>query len=150
MKIYSTVRSRTLIDYFFSIGICIPYKRVLQISKYLYKKLSFHLNDACCFKKGIIHHISKGQHRQKCKVNICKVTLSWDKHLHFTICHISDQGTDLPSIASPETLLASKWLSPLSKEYSCDKPLPYNPGKSHLFTPVCVVNFDTLGETPNL
>ena len=79
-----------------------------------------------------------------------------ESHYHGTSISIlqfatsSDQGTDLPSVASPETLSASNRLSPLPKEYSCVKPLPYNPGKSDLFAPVCVVNFDTLGETPNL
>ena len=54
VSIYCTVRSRTLVDYFFPIGMSIPYKRVLQITKYLSEKLilSFHLNDV--FLPGIL------------------------------------------------------------------------------------------------
>ena len=155
LKIYSTVRSRTLIDHFFSIGICIPYKRVLQITQYLYEKfrLSFHLNDAFLpgvLRKGLFTILAKDNIDKNAKSTFAK------SHYHGTSISIlqfatsSYQGTDLPSVASPETLSASNRLSPLPKEYSCVKPLPYNPGKSDLFAPVCVVNFDTLGETPNL
>ena len=128
---------------------------MLQITKYLYEKLrlSFHLNDA--FLPGVLR---KGFFTILAKDNIDKNAKSTfgKSHYHGTSISIlqfatsSDQGTDLPSVAIPETLSASNRLSPLPKEYSCVKPLPYNPGKSDLFAPVCVVNFDTLGETPNL
>ena len=152
LKIYSTVRSRTLIDYFFSIGICIPYKRVLQITKYVYEKLilSFHLNDA--FLPGVLR---KGLFTILAKDKNAKSTFA-KSHYHGTSISIllfatsSDQGTDLPSVASLETLSASNRLSPLPKEYSCVKPLQYNQGKSDLFAPDCVVNFDTLRETLNI
>ena len=39
LKIYSMVRSRTLIQYLFDLGICISYDRVLSITKSLYEQL---------------------------------------------------------------------------------------------------------------
>ena len=33
LKIYATVRSKTLINYLFSLGICLPYSHVLEITK---------------------------------------------------------------------------------------------------------------------
>ena len=122
LKIYSTVRSRTLIDHFFSIGICIPYKRVLQITKYLYEKLrlSFHLNNA--FLPGVLR---KGLFTILAKDNKNAKSTFAKSHYHGTFISIlqfatsSDQGTGLPSVASPETLSASNRLSPLPRIFLC-------------------------------
>ena len=52
LKIYAMLRD--LIDHFFSLGICLLYKRVLDITKYLYEKLrlSFNLNQV--FLSGVL------------------------------------------------------------------------------------------------
>ena len=39
LKIYSTARSKTLINRLFDIGLCVPYKRLLGITKQLYEGL---------------------------------------------------------------------------------------------------------------
>ena len=39
LKLYSTVRSRTLVDCLFQLGICISYESILSITKYLYEAL---------------------------------------------------------------------------------------------------------------
>ena len=39
LKIYYTVRSRVLIDHFFSLGICLSYQRVQDITKNLYNSM---------------------------------------------------------------------------------------------------------------
>ena len=39
LKLYSTVRSRTLVDCLFQLGICISYDRILSITKSLYEAL---------------------------------------------------------------------------------------------------------------
>ena len=39
LKIYSTVRSRTLIQYLLELGICISYDRILSITKFVYESL---------------------------------------------------------------------------------------------------------------
>ena len=39
LKLYSTVRSRTLIDCLLQLGICISYDKALSITKYLYEAL---------------------------------------------------------------------------------------------------------------
>ena len=48
LLIYATVRSRVLIEKLFHLGICIPYQRVLGITKHLYDELrtSFTINGA--------------------------------------------------------------------------------------------------------
>ena len=48
LKIYSTVRSRVLIDHFFSLGICLSYQRVQDITKNLYNSMrrQFHEDNA--------------------------------------------------------------------------------------------------------
>ena len=57
LKIYFTVHSKTLINRLFDIGLCVPYKRLLGITKQLYEGLmeSFKRN-----KTFIPHHLRKG------------------------------------------------------------------------------------------
>lgn len=38
-KIYATVRSRSLIDHFFNVGLAVPYKRLLEITKQLHEDM---------------------------------------------------------------------------------------------------------------
>ena len=38
LKMYATVRSKSLIDSLFSLGICLPYKRILDITKEIAEK----------------------------------------------------------------------------------------------------------------
>ena len=39
LKIYSTCRSRNIIDHFFSIGICISYDRILELTQNVYENI---------------------------------------------------------------------------------------------------------------
>ena len=64
LKIYATVRSKTLIDSLFSLGICLPYSRVLDITKDIGIKTlnKYEIND--CFvpdniKNGIFTVVAK-------------------------------------------------------------------------------------------
>ena len=64
LKIYATVRSKTLIDSLFSLGICLPYSRVLEITKDIGIKTlnKYEIND--CFvpdniKNGIFTVVAK-------------------------------------------------------------------------------------------
>ena len=79
LKLYSTVRSRTLIDCLFQLDICISYNRILSITKSIYevlrttfghdkifKKRSRKGHEKRATKKGLFHCVCKGQCRQKC------------------------------------------------------------------------------------
>ena len=79
LKLYSTVRSRTLVDCLFQLDICISYNRILSITKSLYealrttfghdkifKKGSRKGHEKRATKKGLFHCVCKGQCRQKC------------------------------------------------------------------------------------
>ena len=39
LKIYSTCRSRKIIDHFFSIGICVSYERILELTQNIHEHL---------------------------------------------------------------------------------------------------------------
>ena len=59
-KIYSTCRSRNIIDHFFSIGICISYDRILELIQNIYENLRESYQQYNCFfpnvlKKGSIY-----------------------------------------------------------------------------------------------
>ena len=64
LKIYSTVRSKDLIDHFFNIGLCVSYDRVLEISRELSDTLLRRYNEYKVFtptplKKNIFTIIAK-------------------------------------------------------------------------------------------
>ena len=50
------------------------------------------------------------------------------------------KGSELPYIETPEIQYCSKKLSPLPKEYTQVRPIPYQTTRSDLFAPVCSVN----------
>ena len=135
LKIYATVRSRTLIDHLFMLGICIPYNRVLEITQVLYEKLrsSYEMNGLFLprvLKKGIFTVLVKD--------NIDKNARSTFAQSHYHGISISilqfptssNSGHSLPQPQEPEILTSSKKLLPLPKEYTYVKPLPFIPGQS--------------------
>ena len=69
LKLYSTVRSRTLVDCLFQLGICISYDRILSITKSLYEALRtsgrYKIFLPTNLKKGFFS-AREGQYRQKC------------------------------------------------------------------------------------
>ena len=83
LKLYSAVRSKAIVDHLFHLGISILYDRVLSITKSLYEGLTqklcstqnlltkqFEERVLCCF--------SQKQHRQKCFIKPCQISLSWN------------------------------------------------------------------------
>ena len=64
LKLYATVRSRVLIDHVYSLGICLSYQRVLDITKNLYNstKKQFYRDNALVpgvLRKGIFTVMAK-------------------------------------------------------------------------------------------
>ena len=57
LKIYATVRSKTLINHLFDIGLCIPYKRLLEITKQIYGGL---MKSFERYKTFVPNHLRKG------------------------------------------------------------------------------------------
>ena len=58
LKIYATVRSKTLINHLFDIGICIPYKRLLEITKQIYGGL---MKSFERYRTFVPNHLRKGK-----------------------------------------------------------------------------------------
>ena len=69
LKLYSTVRSRTLIDHLFQLGLCISYDRILSITKSLYESLRETFHKHCIFLPG---NLRKGCFVVSVKDNIDK------------------------------------------------------------------------------
>ena len=64
LKIYSTCRSRNIIDHFFRIGICIYYDRILEVTQNIYEHLRESYYNHNCFylkilKQGIFTTMMK-------------------------------------------------------------------------------------------
>ena len=108
LKIYSTVRSRTLIDHLFSIGLCMPYKRLLDVTKQLYDEMmkSFENN-----KMFIPNHLRKGLFIVLVKDNLDQNTRSTFVNAHYHGTSISilqfptkdKPGTSLPDLSFENT-----------------------------------------------
>ena len=62
LKIYSTVRSRVLIDHFLSLGICLSYQRVQDITKNLYNSMRRQFLVPLVLKKGIFSVMAKDKY----------------------------------------------------------------------------------------
>ena len=69
LKLYSTVRSRTLIDCLFQLGICISYDKILSITKSLYEALR---NAFSQYKVFLPTNLKKGCFTMSAKDNIDK------------------------------------------------------------------------------
>ena len=55
LKIYSTCRSRNIIDHFFSIGICIFYDRILELTQNVYENLRESYQQYNCFFPNVLN-----------------------------------------------------------------------------------------------
>ena len=57
LKIYSTCRSRNIIDHFFSIGICISYDRILELTQNVYENLRESYQQYNCFFPNVLKRV---------------------------------------------------------------------------------------------
>ena len=114
LKIYSTCRSRNIIDHFFSIGICVSYDRMLELTQ--------NYNHNCFFpkilKQGIFTIMMKDNIDMNARSTFVK------SHYHGTSLSIvqfptnENPGINLEnSLSSEQSKNNSKKLSPLPAKY---------------------------------
>ena len=101
LKIYSTCHSRNIIDPFFSIGICISYDKILELTQNVYKNLRESYQQYNCF---FPNALKKGLFKVMMEDNI-------DMNARSTFVKSHYQGTSLsvvqfPNI-DPESILES-------------------------------------------
>ena len=146
LKIYATVRSRILIDILFSLGICVSYSRVLEITKYIGMKAIHKYEKYDCY---IPDNIKSGIFTVLAKDNIDLNARSTIIKSHFY--GISMSILQFPSYSNPgqpqdydfdgfdSISNKSKKIPSLPAEYKKVQELSsYN--KTPLFSPVCTVN----------
>ena len=123
LKLYSTVRSRTLIDCLFQLGICISYDRILSITKSLYEALRTTFYP---YKIFLPTNLKKGCFTVSAKDNIDKnATASLVKsHFHgtcislFQLLDHENQGESLDCHGFINAVYNIKKLAPLPAEYT--------------------------------
>ena len=123
LKIYSTCRSRNIIDHFFSIGICISYDRILELTQNVYENLRESYQQYNCFfpnvlKKGLFTVMMKDNIDMNARSTFVK------SHYHGTSLSvvqfptIENPGINLENgTQSEQNKKNSKKLSPLPAEY---------------------------------
>ena len=150
LKIYSTSRSRNLIEMLYQLGLCISYDRVLEITKNIYENLrESYENNKFFFpnilKLGLFTVMLKDNIDMNSKSNF----IQW--HYHGTSRSIiqfrthENRGEPFPKVdvsKSVESAKKSKKLSPLPSEYTTviDQ-FRDRTKKEKLWAPMCNVNF---------
>ena len=152
LKIYSMVRSRTLVQYLFELGICISYDRILSITKSLYDTLQKSYAEHGIFS---LTHLRKGCFVVLVKDNIDKNATAnlVSSHFHGTgisLLHLEyeNQGERLTTIDFSDSSHQSKKLAPLPAEYS--KPSKIYCSEEDYYAPLCNYNFVDLTEYTDL
>ena len=153
LKLYSTVKSKTIIDNTFNLGMCISYPRILSITKSIYEALC-----KSYARHGIFlpSNLKKGCFVILIKDNIDKNASAHLVHSHYHGTSISllqfpdagNQGESLDNFDYIDAAHKLKKLSPLPSEYT-------NPEKVHrssddYFAPLCSYNYTDLNEYPDL
>ena len=145
LKIYSMVRSRTLIQYLFDLGICISYDRVLSITKSLYEQPQSSYDEHGIF---IPRNLRKGCFVILVKDNIDKNATAnlVSSHFHGTgislLQHVEyeNQGEFINISEYLDSSHHSKKLAPWPAGYTTsDKVCFLN---SDYYAPLCSYNFE--------
>ena len=139
-KLCSTARSRTIIDYLFSLAICASYGRILTLTKSIYDVL----HKSCALKSKCSIIFVKDNIDKNASANLI--------HSHYHVASISllqfleckSQEECLDGFGYIDTAQKSKKLSPLPSEYT-------NAEKVHLFSdeyfvPFCRYNYTDLSK----
>ena len=87
LKLYSMVRSKTLIDYLFSLGICISYSRVLSITKSIYEQLQNSYSEHGIFLPTIL--------KKNCFVVLAKDNIDKNATANLVSAHFHGTGISL-------------------------------------------------------
>ena len=122
---------RTLVDHLYVLGICIPYLRVLEVTKYLYEKLRLSYDMNVLFlpqvlRKGVFTVLAKDNIDKNAKCTFAQ------SHYHGVSISIlqflseTSRGCELPSTPEPQLQTSSNKLAPLPKDYSHVKAIPYH------------------------
>ena len=153
LKLYTITRSKTLIQCFHSLGICISYGRLLDITKDLSERLlSQYARDGVLLPSVLKQDIFTIIAKDNIGINAKSSTAS--KHFHGTSMSIlqfplTENPTPLPPIEiDPSNFQSSKSkkVNGLPESYANVKAIsdiPVVPFKSPLFMSVCTVNMPT-------
>ena len=123
LKLYSTVRSQTLIDCLFQLGICISYDRILSITKSLYETLRTTIGHYKIFlptnlKKGNFTVFAIGNIDKNVTANLAQ------SHFHgtgislFQLLDHENQGKSLDCHGFTDAVYNIKKVAPLPAEYT--------------------------------
>ena len=153
LKLYSTVRSRTLIDCLFQLGICISYDRILSITKSLYEALRTTFGH---YKIFLPTDLKKGCFTVSANYNIDKNATAnlVQSHFHgtgislFQLLDDENQGESLNCHGYIDVVYSIKKLAPLPAEYTQAR--KFYRSSEELFAPPCRFNYEDLFEYPAL
>ena len=151
LKLYATVRSRVLIDHFFSLGICVSYQRVLDITKSLYNstKKQFEEDGVLVpqvLRKGIFSVMAKDN------IDLNATSTMITSHYHGTSLSVfqfpaeGKLGICRDNSYNDDTHLSKK-LEGLPREYTNVCPLPRSGMGSEIYAPLCTMNLPSYFET---
>lgn len=144
LKLYSSLRSKTVIQRFFSLGLCISYDRVLEICNNISLNLLKRFEHNGVFVAG---HLTRNTFTIIAKDNIDLNSRSTKQKKHFH--GISMSTMQFPSSIDSSfehsfiydlSLVSSKKLS-LPEDYEIINDPPFRP-KTPLELPVCTINFE--------
>ena len=123
LKLYSTVRSRTLIDCLFQLGICMSYDKILSITKSLYEALHTIFGHykiflptnlkKCYFTVSAKDHIDKNA-----RANLVQSHFHGTGILLLQLLDHENQGESLDCHGFIDAVYNIKKLAPLSAEYT--------------------------------
>ena len=147
LKIYSMVRSRTLVQHFFHLGICISYDRILCITKSVYEQLQSSYKKHGMFIPRILR---KGCFVVLVKDNIDKNATAnlVSDHFHGTGISLlqhaeySDQGVYIDASEFFDSSHQSTRLAPLPAEYTT--PSKVYTSSQVYYAPLCSYNYEDL------
>ena len=146
LKLYTITRSKTLIQCFHSLGICISYDRLLDITKDLSERLLYqYARDGVFLPSVLKQDIFTIIAKDNIDINAKSSTAS--KHFHGTSMSILQFPlTENPTPLPPSNLQNQKKVNGLPESYVNVKAIsdiPVVPFKSRLFMSVCTVNMPT-------
>ena len=153
LKLYSTVRSRSLIQHLFELGVCVSYDRILSITKSIYENLRHNYDLHGIFlptsvKKGCFVVLVKDNIDKNATANLIQ------SHYHGTSLSLlqfseyENQGENLVNSNFIDGTHNNKKLAPLPTEYT--DPKNVHRCSAEFFAPLCMYNFEDLGEFPAL
>ena len=149
LKLYSTIRSRTIIDHLFNLGISISYDRILSITKSVYEGICENYSNYGVF---VPQNLKKGGFMVLVKDNIDKNASAnlIQSHYHGTSITLVQFLDDSPSNNSNQDFSidyidkthSSKKLTLLPAEYTNPSHVNKSKLSGDLYAPLCCVNFE--------